>query len=493
MAENVKERGCDRGYIFEESILVSFHFTINSSTLFYYSLLYTNTSHLSYLTNKAILIPHIQIHPNNTASITSCRSLFIKKKMSLPRIAIIGAGPGGLTLATILRTHHIPCTIFEHDVSRFSRDQGGSVDLHADMAQLALKEAGLLPTFKKFAIPGAEAMKLVKADGTVCWDENDAANYGDGADRDRPEIDRKVLRDILLDSIEEENIKWGRKLMCVKPNREKYDLHFDGGVVETGFDLVVGADGAWSKVRPLLTDAKPIYSGISMVELQAFEATEKKPWLSKYMGAGSLFMFDEGRAIICQRNGNDTIRVYAAVRQPETWIEDCGIDWTQPNTARKELVERYFSDCGKDLKRVVEVEAADKLITRPLYMLPVGLKWEPRAGVTVLGDAAHLMTPFAGIGVNLAMNDALGLAMAITKRKDEFGHDLKGALAGTLKEYEEKMFAVGKAGAEKTAMGLKGHFSAGGVEHRVALLKKRAQMIVEHRAEEEAKKRAELK
>jgi 2-polyprenyl-6-methoxyphenol hydroxylase-like FAD-dependent oxidoreductase len=139
-----------------------------------------------------------------------------KKKMSLPRIAIIGAGPGSLTLATILLSNSIPCKIFEHDVSRFSRDQGGSVDLHADMAQLALKEAGLLPTFRKFAIPGAEAMKLVRADGTVCWDENNAGQYGEGAHRDRPGIDRKLLRTMLLDSIEEENIAWGRKLVSVE-------------------------------------------------------------------------------------------------------------------------------------------------------------------------------------------------------------------------------------------------------------------------------------
>jgi 2-polyprenyl-6-methoxyphenol hydroxylase-like FAD-dependent oxidoreductase len=88
--------------------------------------------------------------------------------MPLPSIAIIGAGPSGLTLATLLLTHSIPCTIFEHDVSRLSRDQGGSIDLHADMAQLALSEAGLLQSFQKSAIPGAEAMKLEKANGKVC-------------------------------------------------------------------------------------------------------------------------------------------------------------------------------------------------------------------------------------------------------------------------------------------------------------------------------------
>lgn len=117
---------------------------------------------------------------------------------------------------------------------------------------------------------------------------------------------------------------------------------------------------------PLLTDAEPFYSSVTMVELRACNVTEKKPWLCKYMGAGSLFMFDEGRAIISQRNGNDTIRVHAAVRQPETWVKDCGIDWAKPDLARKELSERYFGDCSEDLKRLIEVEASDSLITRPL-------------------------------------------------------------------------------------------------------------------------------
>jgi 2-polyprenyl-6-methoxyphenol hydroxylase-like FAD-dependent oxidoreductase len=103
------------------------------------------------------------------------------------------------------------------------------------------------------------------------------------------------------------------------------------------------------------------------------------------------------------------------------------------------------------------------------------------------------MTPFAGVGVNLAMTDALGLAMAIAKRRDEFGADMKGTLASALKEYEEKMFAVGKASAEKTTMGLEGHFSAGGIEHRVGLFQKRAQVIAEQKLQQEAKKRAELK
>jgi len=324
-------------------------------------------------------------------------------------------------------------------------------------------------------------MKLVRADGTVAWDEN-GVNKIEGFSRNQPEIDRTKLRDILIDAVQPESIKWGKKLDRVEPEGKKYTLHFAGGEVVSGFDLVVGADGAWSKVRALVTDEKPFYSGITVLDLTAVEVIKNHQWLSEYAGAGSLFMFDDGRAIVCQRNGGDKIRVYACVRQPETILEDCGIDWEQPAAdATKLWVEKFFADCGEDLKRAV-VEASDILVPRALWMMPVGTKWEPRAGITLLGDAAHLMTPFAGVGVNTAMADALDLAKALLKRKDAFGASVEANIVDALKEYEEPMFVRGQQMMERTYEGLKGHFSSHGIDERLHKLSRRAKMI------EEAKK-----
>jgi 2-polyprenyl-6-methoxyphenol hydroxylase-like FAD-dependent oxidoreductase len=363
------------------------------------------------------------------------------------------------------------CTIFELDKDRTAREQGGMIDLHANSGQLALHEAGLFEEFLKHSLPAAESQKLIKSDGRIMWDENNTKNPETGPSRNRPEIDRSTLRDILLDSIQPGSIQWNRKLVRVEPindAKHKYNLHFIDGA-EEGFDLVVGADGAWSKVRPLLTDQLPFYSGISGIELKAFNVSEKKQWLSEFTGRGSCFMFDKGRAVVCQHNGNDTIRVYVAVRQPETWVKDCGIDWEQPDAARAILAERYYGDCHEDIKRVI-IEASDGLIPRPLYMLPVGFRWSPRPGVTLLGDAAHLMTPFAGVGVNVALADALGLARALLKRKDSFEAGLYGNIADALQEYEGPMFERAKENMEKTMVGLKFHFSADGIEHRVRRL-----------------------
>ena len=396
--------------------------------------------------------------------------------MSIPRIAIIGAGPGGLTLARILQHNGMQCTIFELDQDRSTRDQGGIVDLHPDSGQRALREAGLFEDFQRHSLQGAEAMKLIKSDGRIFWDENDTNNCKTVHSRDRPEINRSTLRGILIDSLQPASIRWNRKLVRVEATKDvkaKYNLHFPDGL-EVGCDLVVGADGAWSKVRPLLTDQLPFYSGITIIELKAAEVSAKKQWLSNFTGLGSCFMFDEGRGLVCQRNGNDSIRVYVGVRQPETWVKDCGIDWEQQDLAREIFTERYFGDCHDDVKRVIAIEGSDGLIPRPLWMLPVGLQWAPRPGVTLLGDAAHLMTPFGGVGVNVALADALGLARALLKRKEAFNADLDGNLADALQEYEGEMFERARENMEKTWVGLQHHFSADGIDHRVRQLRGRA-------------------
>ena len=206
------------------------------------------------------------------------RYLAFAWNMTVPRIAVIGAGPAGLVLARILQHNGMQCTIFELDKDRFARDQGGIVDLHPQSGQMALREAELFEEFQKRSLPAAEAMKLIKSDGTVCWDENSVQAIKAGHSRDQPEIDRGVLRDMLLNSVDLESIHWDKKLIRVVPSdtsENKYNIEFIDGV-ETGFDLVIGADGAWSKVRPLLTDQQPFYSGITIIELKAQEVNSRK-------------------------------------------------------------------------------------------------------------------------------------------------------------------------------------------------------------------------
>lgn len=385
----------------------------------------------------------------------------ISTQVSGLKIAIIGAGPVSLTLANILQSHSIPFTIFES--STVFRTQGGSLDLHPESGQLALKAAGLWEEFTQHARPESDVMKIVSLDGEVLWDENGAnkqeVKEEDKFDR-RPEIDRMALTNILSQNLRKESVALGRKLEEVVPSSEweaKYDLHFVDGTTETGFDLVVGGDGAWSKTRNLLSDTKPAYSGISTVEFWCKDI-KQNPWMVEYVGEGSMMALGEDCAVQAQRQGDGSLRTYGSLRVPEDFIETCGIDWSDAGTARKQYVERYFSHISADLKRVL-LDSADGVFPRPLYELPVGFTWPSRPGVTLIGDAAHVFTPYAGEGVNLGMKDALVLAKEIIAVWGE-GKELNEAV----RAYEQDMFPRAERSAAKTMRGKMNHFSPDGAK-----------------------------
>ncbi|CAN9202719.1 monooxygenase [Alternaria sp. MG1] len=384
------------------------------------------------------------------------------------KIGIVGAGPASLTLANILQKHLIPFSIFES--SPELRTQGGSLDLHPESGQFAIKEAGLWEQFVKHARPECDVMKIVTLNGEVLWDENgdDKQDVKEEEKFDgRPEIDRMALATLMFGNLKEGSVKFGRKLKEAVPSAEgegKYDLHFADGTKELGFDLVVGGDGAWSKVRKLLTDKMPDYSGISSVALTCNDV-KANPWLLKYAGEGSMMAFGKDCAVQSQRQGDGSLRTYASLRVPEDFLETCGIDWNDRERALKTYVDRYFSHIHDDLKRVI-FSSTESPVARALYELPVGFRWSPRSGVTLIGDAAHVFTPFAGEGVNVGMKDAQVLAQEIAKvcRREK-------SLDDGLKDYEEEMFPRSTKAAIKTAKGKEGHFSEYGSQHFADMMK----------------------
>ncbi|MEV6824193.1 FAD-dependent monooxygenase [Amycolatopsis sp. NPDC051102] len=350
-----------------------------------------------------------------------------------PTVAIVGGGLGGLTLARVLHTRGIPSVVCELDASPAARDQGGTLDLHEESGQRALVEAGLLGEFRAAAREEGEALRILDRHGAVRFDETADASGGT-----RPEIDRGALKRILVESLPEGVVRWGAKVTAVAPGKLTLAT---GDVVEA--DLVVGADGAWSKVRPLLSGAVPGYSGMSFVEARLSDVDERHPGPAALVGAGSMFALAEGRGLIAQRTGGGWIRVYAAVTTPDP-------DTVTELADRDRLLE-VFADFSAGLRALV-AESEGVLIPRPIRALPVGHRWPRLPGVTLLGDAAHVMSPFAGEGANLAMLDAAELALALAAHDD-----VESALAA----YEAAMFPRAEEAARSSADNLEACFAPG--------------------------------
>lgn len=378
-----------------------------------------------------------------------------------PRIAIIGAGPGGLTLACILARHSIIPTVFERDPSADYRPQGGTLDLHTNSGQQALRDAGLWDEFLKHARYEAQVMKIMVKSGNILFQDGPGDSEGepgeDNGEETRPEIDRTALRNILLNSFGTNNVNWSHTLTSVEPAaNNKFDLHFKGGKVETGFDLVVGADGAWSRVRPSITTVTPSYSGVSTVEFNIADPTDSRyDAVNEFVGKGSAFTFSDQKSLTAQRLGTNGIRIYAGFGMDEVksdWLST-HFDVNDP-AGTKEKVLSYYSDWSPLHQEVIHLaDEDDSLLLRPLYVLPVDHTWEARPGLTLLGDAAHLMTPYAGEGVNITMWDSLELAKKIVEGIKS------GDLNGAVREYELDMFKRGSDSMRRTDTNKRAFFS----------------------------------
>jgi len=321
------------------------------------------------------------------------------------RIAVIGAGPGGLTCARILQRHGIAATVYDRDSGPDARDQGGTLDLHADNGQIALREAGLLDEFLALSRPEGQEMRQMDPSGTITSHQIPAPE-----ERFKPEIDRGVLRDLLLGSLEPGTVAWGHGLERVDgPADGPRRLHFtDGTTVEA--DLVIGADGAWSKVRRAISSATPEYSGVSFLEAWFNDVETRHPAIAELVGQGGAHAADGERGMFAQRNGGDHIRVYLIQRVAVDWLRAAGLTPHDTDRIRALLLEQY-ADWSPGLRQLI-TDNDGPCVDRPIFALPVPHTWQHNPTVTLLGDAAHLMPPL-GVGVNLAMLDAGELALAL--------------------------------------------------------------------------------
>jgi hypothetical protein len=263
--------------------------------------------------------------------------------------------------------------VFEKDANRSARQRGGSLDLHPQSGQRALREAGLWEEFNRHARREAETLRIYSPAGERLLDESSGEGGRGEEFQDRPEVDRRVLRDILLDSLKQDTVEWDSKLIDINTAADgKLNLKFDNQK-EHAFDIVVGSDGAWSKVRSKLTPQKALYSGIGGLECFITAADARKPDLAKRVGKGMCLTLGKERGIMAQTNSNG-IQVYAFACIPELWHTTSGIDFTAPE-AKKQVTEALYSDWELEAKSLV-LESDTETCARPLYMLPVDFEWQ---------------------------------------------------------------------------------------------------------------------
>ncbi|EJD42404.1 FAD/NAD(P)-binding domain-containing protein, partial [Auricularia subglabra TFB-10046 SS5] len=313
------------------------------------------------------------------------------------RIAIIGAGPIG--------RNNVPAILYERDEEFGSRAHlGGTLDLSPETGQAAIKAAGVWDAFVAHSRP--EGMQVLVTDRTgeplFHW-----APSPETKKTAHPEIDRRLLRRIIVDGAPAGSIKWGHALSSVAPGPEtkEWELTFANGF-KTVVDLVVGADGGRSSVRPLVSDAEVQYTCITGVEV-SFE-TAKHPELAARVGHGSVYAYDDYKSITAQRTGDGRVRIYALDEEAFARLYA-----TEGPERMMEHTLSYFGDWAPWLCELVAVADRNAVYPRSLYMLPVGHTWVHRAGVTLTGDAMNLMTPFAGRGANIAMSGAMQLGLAL--------------------------------------------------------------------------------
>ena len=325
------------------------------------------------------------------------------------KIAIVGGGPGGLTLARLLQQSSAQVSVYERDQSRSARVQGSALDLHESSGLAALEAAGLTDAFWANHRPDLNNLRLTDDKGTVLHDHRRQMS---GAGQ-RPEIERGPLRDILLDSLQPGTVQWDCKLESAESQVEQVLLRFAGGRTALA-DIAIGSDGANSHLRELVTSIRPEYVGVSLVEGLIPAANQAIPELWNLLGGSALIALGGERTIGMGTKPDGSVLFYAGVKSRDDAARHSFEKATNPH----ERVGWFHANFQgwSELWGPLFTEAAS-MVWRPLLVCPADQKWEPKANVTLIGDAAHVMPPYAGEGVNMAMLDALMLSRLLLNRE----------------------------------------------------------------------------